>query len=104
VVESPRSAPNYTVVTQDVDEVSDIRNAPAVSMAAFLVQHDRMALLPTISIYTERGTDRNSIRILYMNSAALRLWKEMGMRPTEAGSQFRPARTALLAYGVPFSE
>jgi hypothetical protein len=95
---------NYTVVTQDVDEVRDIRNAPAVSMAAYLVERGWMRILPAISIYSERGTDRDSVRILYMNAAALRVWKEMGMRPTEVGMQHRPARTAELAYGMPFTE
>jgi hypothetical protein len=84
--------------------VQDIRNAPAVSMARYLVEHDQMALVPTISIYAERGNDRSSVRLLYMNAAALRTWKEMGMHPTEIGTQHRPARTAELVYGMPFSE
>ena len=95
---------NYTVVAQNADEVNDIQNAPAVSMARFLAEHERMALLPTISIYAERGSDRTQVRLLYMNAAALRIWKEMGMHPTELGMRHRPARTATLAFGVPFSE
>jgi hypothetical protein len=95
---------NYTVIAQDVDEVQDIQNAPAVSMARFLVERERTGLLPTISIYSDRGTDRKTVRILCMNAAALHIWKEMGMRPTEIGVQHRPARTAFLAFGMPFSE
>jgi hypothetical protein len=87
-----------------MDEVRDIRNAPAVSMAAYLVERDQMKLLPAISIYSERGTSRDSVRILYMNAAALRVWKEMGIRPIEVGTQHRPARTAELVYGMPFSD
>lgn len=95
---------NYTVVSQDSGEVQDIRNAPAISMARYLVERDQMTLLPTISIYAERGNDRSSMRLLYMNAAALRTWKEMGMHPKEIGRQHRPARTANLIYGMPFSE
>jgi len=35
--------------------------------------------LPTISIYVERGNDATTVRLLYMNAAGLRIWKEMGM-------------------------
>ena len=95
---------NYTVVSQDADEVQDIQNAPAFSMPRFLVERNQMGLLPTISIYAERGTDRSNVRMLYMNDAALHLWKEMGMHPKEIGTQHRPARTADLVFGMPFSE
>ena len=95
---------NYTIVAQDADEVQDIQNAPAVSMARFLTEHDQMELVPTISIYAERGSDRTQIRLLYMNAVALRIWKEMGMHPTEIGMRHRPTRTAVLAFGMPFSE
>jgi hypothetical protein len=104
VSESSAGAPNYTVIAQDAAEVQDIQNAPPVSMARFLVEHGRLGLLPTISIYSERGTDRGNVRLLYMNAAALRIWKEMGMHPTEIGVQHRPARTAELAFGMPYSE
>jgi len=104
ISESSVGALNYTVIAQDAAELQDIQNAPAVSMARFLVEHGRMGLLPTISIYSERGTDRGNVRLLYMNAAALRIWKEMGMHPTEIGVQHRPARTAELAFGMPYSE
>lgn len=95
---------NYTIVNQDADEVQDIQNAPAVSMARFLAESDRLALIPAISIYVERGSGRECVRLLYMNATALQVWKDMGMNPTEIGTRHRPARTAVLAFGVPFSE
>jgi hypothetical protein len=95
---------NYTVIAQNAAELQDIQNAPAVSMPRFLVEHGRMGLVPTISIYGERGTDRDKARLLYMNAAALRIWKEMGVHPTEIGVQHRPARTAELVFGMPYSE
>jgi hypothetical protein len=42
-------------------------------MARFLAEHEQMELLPAISIYAERGTGRNCIRLLYMNAIALRV-------------------------------
>jgi len=39
-----------------------------------------------------------------MNAAAVRIWKAMGRNPTVIGAQHRPPRTALLMYGVPFSD
>jgi len=95
---------NYTLVTQDADEVQDIQNAPAVSMARFLAERDQMELVPAISIYVERGSGRKCIRLLYMNAIALRVWKQMRMHPTEIETRHRPPRTAVLAFGMPFSE
>lgn len=104
VAESAAGALNYTVIAQDANEVQDIENAPAVSMARFLVEREQMKLLPAISIYAERGNDPRHVRLLYMNAVALRIWKEMGMHPTEIGAQHRPARTADLVLGMPFGE
>jgi hypothetical protein len=104
VSDSSAGAHNYTVISQDAGELQDIQNAPAVSMARFLVDRGRLGLLPTISIYGERGTGRDSIRLLYMNEAALRIWKEMGKHPTVIGVQHRPSRSAELAFGMPYSE
>jgi hypothetical protein len=94
----------YTIISQDADEVQDIQNAPAVSMGRFLAERDQMELIPAISIYAERGSERKCIRLFYMNSIALRIWKEMGMNPTEIGTRHRPTRTAVLAFGMPFNE
>lgn len=95
---------NYTVIAQNAEEVRNIESSPAISMSRFLTDHEQMKLVPTISIYAERGTDRSQVRLLYMNAAALRVWKEMGMRPTEIGMRHRPTRTSVLAFGMPFSE
>lgn len=95
---------NYTIVAQDAEEVRNIQSAPAISMARSLTEHEQMRLLPTISIYAERGCDRTQVRLLYMNAVALRLWKQMGMQPREIGSRHRPTRISVLVFGIPFSE
>jgi hypothetical protein len=81
----------YTIVAQNAIEVQDTQNAPAVSMGAFLAVVGRMNIFPTISIY---GYDRKHARLLYMNAAALRVWKTMGM-PPEADRD--PVSTAALS-------
>jgi hypothetical protein len=95
---------DYTIVTQDAIEVQDIQNDPAVSMGAFLRAVGEMNILSTISIYTRKGYDRKHTRLLYMNAAALHLWKTMGRRPRQIGTQHRPPQSAVLAFGMPFSE
>jgi hypothetical protein len=100
----PEHSLNYRVVAQSDEEVRDIQNAPPISMAQFLVDTDQANLLKTLSIYSQRGTSRDRIRILYMNSVAFCLWEAMKKCPTVIGSQHRPPVTALLAFGVPFSE
>jgi len=95
---------NYEIVAQSVEEVQDTENAPAVSMGPYLIESGQTPLLATISIYSQRGESREQARLLYMNAVALGVWKAMGKRPSMIGSQHRPPRTALLAFGVPFSE
>ena len=97
-------SPDYNIVAQDAVEVQDIQNAPAVSMGAFLRAVGEMKIFPTISIYTRDGYDRKHTRLLYMNAAALHIWKTMGMHPRQIGAQHRPPHSAVLAFGVPFSE
>lgn len=97
-------SPGYTIVAQNAIEVQDDRNAPAVSMGAFLALVGEMYIFPTISIYARDGYDRKHTRLLYMNAAALRVWKTMGMHPRQIGAQYRPPDSAVLAFGVPFSE
>lgn len=92
---------NYTVVSQSFDE---LQNSPSVLMAPYLLKQGRERLFNTISIYAERGDSREQMRLLYMNDAALKVWKEMGMTPTEIGRRYRPTRTSELAFGVPYSE
>lgn len=102
--ESARLAMNYKIVAQNADEVRDVHNAPPCSIGPYLIASGQTQLLGTISIYSERGADRDQVRLLYMNAAAVRIWRAMGRTPTMLGSQHRPPRTALLMYGVPFSD
>jgi len=95
---------NYEVVAQSVEEVQDIQNAPPVSMGSYLIDSGQTQLLTTISIYAQRGEVREQVRLLYMNDVALHIWKEMGKQPNLIGAQHRPPKTALLSFGVPFSE
>ena len=99
-----RRSLNYEIVAQSAEEVQDTKNAPAVSMGPYLIESGQTQLLTTISIYSERGESREQVRLLYMNAVALRVWRAMGKKPSVIGAQHRPSRTALLAFGVPFSE
>jgi hypothetical protein len=99
-----RTALNYEIVAQSAEEVQDIQNAPAISMGPYLIESDQVKLLTTISIYAQRGASRDQVRLLYMNATALLIWKAMGRQPTLIGFLHRPPKTALLAFGVPFSE
>jgi hypothetical protein len=101
---SSRQKLNYEVVAQSVEEVQDIQNAPAVSMGPYLIDSKQTQLLTTISIYAQRGEVREQVRLLYMNAVALHIWKVMGKQPNLIGAQHRPPKTALLTFGVPFSE
>ena len=97
-------SPNYEIVAQSAEEVQDVRNAPPFSIGPWLIESGQTELLTTISIYSERGRSRDQVRLLYMNAAAVRVWKAMGKNPKMVGAQHRPPRTALLMYGVPFSD
>jgi hypothetical protein len=102
--ESSQKSLNYEIVAQSSDEVQDVRNAPPFSIGPYLIESEQTRLLTKISIYSERGGNRDQVRLLYMNAAAVRIWKAMGRNPTMVGAQHRPPRTALLMYGVPFSD
>jgi hypothetical protein len=95
---------NYTMVAQSVNEVRELQNAPSISMGPYLIESNQTRLLGSISIYGQRGTSNEQIRLLYMNETALRIWMEMGKRPKLLGTHHRPPRVALLSFGVPFSE
>jgi len=99
-----RNSLNYETVVQNAEEVLDVRNAPAVSMGPWLIESEQTHLLTKISVYSQRGESREQMRLLYMNATALRIWRAMGKRPTVIAAQHRPPSTALLTYGVPFSE
>jgi len=103
---SKQSAPalNYLIVAQSAEEMQNTENAPTVSMGPYLLASGQTALLRTISIYSVRGESREQIRLLYMNAPAIRVWRSMGKAPNVVGSQARPPHTALLTFGVPYSE
>lgn len=81
---------NYLTIVQSAKEVSDVRNAPAVSMGPYLISSGQVELLNAISVYSQRGKDRQQLRLLFMNATALRIWREMGQRPKLIGEQHRP--------------
>ena len=99
-----RRSLNYEIVAQSEEEVQDIQNSPAISMGPYLIESGQTQLLTTISIYSERGESLEQVRLLYMNAVALRVWKAMGKKPSLIGAQYRPSRTSLLTFGVPFTE
>lgn len=99
-----RAAMNYTVIAQSTEEVQNIQNAPSISMGAYLIASEQIRQLTTLSIYSLRGSSREQMRLLYMNATAIEIWKAMGMAPTVIGAVQRPPHTALLTFGVPFSE
>jgi hypothetical protein len=104
VSEQIRRAMNYTVIAQSASEIQDVENAPSVSMGPYLVATDKTDLLGTLSVYSQRGDSREQTRLLYMNAAALRVWRAMGKQARLVGAEHRPPHAALLAFGVPFSE
>ena len=95
--------PGYHVIAQSAEEVQNVENAPALSMQPYLQQSGQTRLLRTISIYSLRGDSREQMRLLYMNAAAIRVWRQMGKAPNIIGSQTRPPQAAALTLGVPFS-
>ena len=97
-------AMNYVTLEQGVEAVRDPENAPAVSMGVYLVQIGEEERFRRISIYQERGSTREAVRLLYMNREALAVWRAMGRPGQQVGERHRPPRTALLSFGVPFSE
>jgi len=103
---SKHSAPtlNYQIVVQSAEEVQNTENAPSVSIGPYLLASGQTGLLRTIIIYSLRGESRDRIRLLYMNAPAIRVCRNMGKAPHVVGSQARPPHTALLTFGVPFSE
>ena len=68
------------------------------------VRNSSKGRLNYISVYTGRGKSRDQSRLLYINADALSVWREMGMRVTIIGESHRPPRSAMLSFGMPFSE
>ena len=94
----------YGTIAQTASDVQDVDNSPAISMGPYLIISGQTELLRSISIYSERGKSREQVRLLYMNAAAIGVWRAMGKRTHIIDAQKRPPRTAQLAYGVPSSE
>jgi hypothetical protein len=97
------STMNYSIVKQSADEVRDLQNAPALSMSIYLLDSGQDHLRNQVSIYAERGSSRAAVRLLYMNDAALAIWREMGRAHVVCGTRHRPPVTAVLVFGVPHS-
>ncbi len=95
---------NYTIVSQDRDEMMLAMNAPSITMWPYLLQSAQTQVLNRISVYMERGTSSEQARLLYMNAEAVKIWREMGRRFTVIGEAHRPPRSAVLSFGMPFSE
>ena len=95
---------NYTIVAQTREELLVPQNSPSLSMWPYLVDSGQTRQLNQISVYAQRGTSRDQSRLLYMNAAALNIWREMGMTASAIGETFRPPRTAQLCFGMPFSQ
>lgn len=102
--EDARRPLNYQTIAQSAEEVGEVQNAPAFTMGPYLISSGQTKLLDAISVYSQRGTQYDQLRLLFMNPTALRIWREMGQRPWVIGAQHRPPSTALLTFGVPFSE
>ena len=95
---------NYSILEQTAEEIGETENSPSVSMWPHLLQCDQTGLVPQISIYTQSGGARERARILYMNAVALGVWIAMGKAAVVVGEVHRPPRSALLVFGMPFSE
>jgi hypothetical protein len=95
---------NYTVIAQNRDEMLDAANSPSLTIWPYLLQSEQTRLLNSLSVYTDKGTSREQARLFYMNATAVKLWQEMKRPATVIGTQHRPPKTAVLAFGMPFSE
>jgi hypothetical protein len=104
IVNGHIASANYTVVAQNRDEVMVPENSPSVSMWPYLLNSAQPRRLNHISVYTGRDTSRDQSRLLYMNADALSVWREMDMCVTIIGESHRPPRSAMLSFGMPFSE
>lgn len=104
VINASVASPNYTILGQSRNEVMFPDSSPSISMWPYLLSSAQTRRLNSISVYSDRGTSSDRTRLLYMNAGALRLWREMGMPVTIIGEANRPPRTAMLSFGMPFSE
>jgi hypothetical protein len=98
------SSANYTILAQSRNELMVPENSPSISMWPYLLSSSQTRRLNKISVYADRGTSREQSRLLYMNANALSVWREMGMPATVIGESHRPPHSAMLSFGMPFSE
>ena len=94
----------YTILGQSRNEALVPENSPSISMWPYLLSSAQTRRLNTVSIYAGRGTSKEQMRLLYMNATALSVWREMGMPIRIIGETNRPPRSAMLSFGMPFSE
>ncbi|HMF52788.1 MAG TPA: hypothetical protein VK593_00465 [Edaphobacter sp.] len=95
---------NYSIVQQTTDQLKETENSPSVSMWPYLVNSAQTQLINQISIYAEAGDTADRARVLYMNETALQIWKKMDRAAGSVGEVHRPPKSALLLFGMPFSE
>lgn len=101
---SPYLPTLYSVIEQDAETVKDPENSPSLLMPRYLLQEHRQSHLGRISVYAERGTSAAAVRLLYMNAAALALWREMGRTASVRATRHRPPPSSELIFGVPWSD
>jgi hypothetical protein len=104
IVNASISSANYTILAQSRNELMVPENSPSISMWPYLLSSSQTRRLNKISVYADRGTSREQSRLLYMNANALSVWREMGMPATVIGESHRPPHSAMLSFGMPFSE
>jgi hypothetical protein len=95
---------NYSILEQSTEQLKETENSPSVSMWPYLVNAEQTQRINQISIYAEKGETAERARVLYMNASALALWKEMDRATSAVGEVHRPPKSAILLFGMPFSE
>jgi hypothetical protein len=95
---------NYSIFSQGASEVREAADSPAFTMGEYLDKTGQFRLLGSISFYSSRRISAGRMRMLYMNDAALAIWRAMGHVVEVLGMVRRPPQEALLTFGVPFNE
>ncbi len=100
----PERPMQYSILSQNSDDLRDQENSPSVSMWPYLLASEQTQRLNEISIYTEKGTTSDKMRFRYLNDFALSIWTEMHKNTRVMGRLHRPPRGAALSFGMPFSD
>jgi hypothetical protein len=98
-----QSAFTYGTIAQTASDVQDVQNSPAISMGPYLIISGQTELLRSISVYSERGKSREQVRLLYMNAAALGVWRAMGKCTHIIDAQKRPRGLPSSRMGFPLA-